>query len=125
MYKGSSMFAPGVPNIMAEFHSTNSEVATFVVSVYVLGFAFGPLVIAPMSEMYGRQRTYSVCNTLFLVFTIITALSVNMPMLIVFRFLMGTAGSAPICMGSGTIADMMPIQQRGRAMSLWSLGPLL
>ncbi|KAL2044586.1 hypothetical protein ABVK25_012346 [Lepraria finkii] len=40
----SSMFAPGVPEIMAEFNSTNTLLAGFVVSVYVLGFAIGPLL---------------------------------------------------------------------------------
>lgn len=33
----SSMFAPGVPEVMAEFNSTNDMLAGFMVSVYVLG----------------------------------------------------------------------------------------
>jgi MFS family permease len=49
----SSMFAPGVPKVMETFHSTNSMLAGFMVSVYVLRFAFGPMIIAPLSEMYG------------------------------------------------------------------------
>ncbi|KAL9094448.1 MAG: hypothetical protein Q9165_003298 [Trypethelium subeluteriae] len=44
---GSSMFAPGVPLVMKDFHSTNEYLAGFVVSVYVLGFAFGPLGMQP------------------------------------------------------------------------------
>lgn len=40
---GSSMFAPGVPLVMQDFHSSNELLAGFVVSVYVLGFACGPL----------------------------------------------------------------------------------
>ena len=39
----SSIFAPGVPQVMASFHSTNDMIEQFMVSVYVLGFAFGPL----------------------------------------------------------------------------------
>jgi hypothetical protein len=35
----SSMFAPGVPEMMKDFHSSNDYLATFVVSVYLLGFA--------------------------------------------------------------------------------------
>ena len=50
----SSMFAPGVPEVMTEFKSSNELLASFVVSVYVLGYAFGPLLIAPLSELYGR-----------------------------------------------------------------------
>lgn len=41
----SSIFAPGVPDLMADFKSDSNLLASFVVSVYVLGFAFGPLVM--------------------------------------------------------------------------------
>ena len=50
----SSMFVPGISDLMTEFHSNNDALASLVVSVYVLGFAFGPLFLAPMSELYGR-----------------------------------------------------------------------
>lgn len=39
----SSMFAPGVPEVMRDFGSTNDMLEGFMVSVYVLGFSFGPL----------------------------------------------------------------------------------
>lgn len=119
------MFAPGIPKIMVEFHETSATVATFVVSVYILGFAFGPLIIAPMSEVFGRARLYIYGNILFTIFTVGTALSQNMAMMMAFRFLMGLAGAVPVTIGSGSIADIMPIEQRGRAMSAWALGPLL
>lgn len=119
------MFAPGIPKIMVEFHETSSMTATFVVSVYILGFAFGPLMVAPLSEVYGRRLLYNWGNVLFTVFTVGAALAKNMPMLMAFRFLMGLAGSVPITIGSGSIADIMPIEQRGRAMSAWAMGPLL
>ncbi|KAJ9165188.1 MFS general substrate transporter [Coniochaeta hoffmannii] len=122
---GSSMFAPGIPKIMAEFHSTDSTTATFVLSIYILGFAFGPLLIAPLSEIHGRWVMYNVGNILFTIFTVATALSKNMGMIMAFRFLMGLAGAVPITIGSGSIADIMPIEKRGRAMSVWALGPLL
>ncbi len=54
------MFAPGVPNLMAEFQSSNVELGTFVVSIYVLGFASGPMILAPLSELYGRMPIVSV-----------------------------------------------------------------
>ena len=38
------MFAPGIPDVQAEFHNDNEQLASFVVSVYILGFAFGPMV---------------------------------------------------------------------------------
>lgn len=119
------MFAPGVPDIMREFNSNNENIATFVVSVYVLGFAFGPLFAAPLSEIYGRAPVFNIANVLFVLATVGTALSQNMPMLIVFRFLMGFTGSTPITNGSGTISDMFPVEERGKAMAVWAMGPLL
>ncbi|KAM0268907.1 hypothetical protein ACHAQH_009868 [Verticillium albo-atrum] len=122
---GSSMFAPGIPAIMVEFGETSSITATFVVSVYILGFAFGPLIVAPVSEMWGRRPLYIWGNIFFVLFSVGTALSQNMDMMMAFRFLMGVAGSVPITIGSGSIADLMPVEMRGRAMSAWALGPLL
>jgi MFS family permease len=47
------------------------------------------VVIAPLSEMFGRLPLYHSCNLLFIIFTIAAAVSTNMGMFIVFRFLMG------------------------------------
>ncbi|KAL2162333.1 hypothetical protein VTH06DRAFT_7246 [Thermothelomyces fergusii] len=122
---GSSMFAPGIPRLVQEFGVESSTTKTFVMSVYILGFAFGPLVIAPLSEIYGRSPLYNAGTALFTVFSICAAVSKNIGMLMAFRFLMGVAGCVPITIGSGSIADMMPVEMRGRAMAAWALGPLL
>jgi len=121
----SSMFAPGVPQLMREFDSTNVELASFVVSVYILGFAFGPLVLAPLSEIYGRLPIYHVCNIGFMAFTVACALATNLNMLIGFRFVEGLFGSAPLTNGGGTIADIFIQEQRGLAMALFATGPIL
>lgn len=121
----SSMFAPGIPAVMSEFHSTNTQLASFVVSVYVLGYAFGPLLIAPLSELYGRLIVYHVCNVMFVIMTVACAVSSNLNMLVGFRFLEGTFGSCPLTLGGGTIADMIPQESRGGFMAIWALGPLL
>ncbi|KAK0354000.1 hypothetical protein LTR91_026139 [Friedmanniomyces endolithicus] len=121
----SSMFAPGVPELLKDFGTNNQAVATFVVSVYLLGFAAGPIVIAPLSELYGRLMIYHVCNVGFIVFTVACALATDMNMLIAFRFLAGAWGISPITNGGGTIADLMPAEKRGGAMAIWAIGPLL
>lgn len=109
---------------MVDFHSSSTLLATFVVSVYILGFAFGPLIVAPLSEHSGRAIVYNMCNVLFLIFNIASAVASNMALLVIFRFLCGVAGVTPTTIGSGTIADLMPAESRGKAMALWSLGPL-
>ncbi|KAH8721625.1 major facilitator superfamily transporter [Ilyonectria robusta] len=121
----STMFAPGVPQLLEDFNTHSESLATFVVSVYILGLAVGPLALAPMSELYGRVMIYHVGNVLFIIFTVGCALSTSLDMLIAFRFLAGLVGAGPITIGGGSIVDLTTIQQRGTAMSIWSLGPLM
>ncbi|KAH8706039.1 major facilitator superfamily transporter [Talaromyces proteolyticus] len=121
----SSMLAPAVPQLLQSFKTNNEALSTFVVSVYILGMAAGPLILAPMSELYGRVIVYHVGNVLFIIFTVACGLATNINMLVAFRFLAGLVGAAPIAIGGGTIADVTTMKQRGTAMSIWSLGPLL
>lgn len=95
----SSMFAPGVPQVMEEFHSDNELLADFIVSVYVLGFAFGPMLLAPMSELYGRLYIYHISNVGFIVFTVLCAESSGIGMLTACRFFQGVFGAAPVTNG--------------------------
>ncbi|RAQ66402.1 MFS transporter [Aspergillus flavus] len=69
--------------------------------------------------------SYHVCNLIFFGFTIGCAKSTGTVMFLAFRFLAGYAGSAPLTIGGGTIADVIPKEQRGVAMGMFSLGPTL
>lgn len=121
----SSMVAPAVPLVMKEFHATDGTIASFIVSIYVLGYAIGPLFLAPMSEVYGRLPVYHSCNFLFVVWSLACALAPNIGGLLVFRLLAGIAGSCPITIGGGSIADLIPQEKRGAAMALFAMGPIL
>jgi multidrug resistance protein len=121
----SSMVAPGVPLILKEFNSTNETIGAFVVSIYILGYATGPLIIAPLSELYGRLYVYHTNNVLFIIWTVACALAPNVGALLVFRFFAGIAGSCPLTIGGGSIADMIRQEKRGGAMAIFALGPLL
>ncbi|KAK9856680.1 hypothetical protein MYU51_000511 [Penicillium brevicompactum] len=122
---GSSMFAPGVSQLVKDFSVTNVELSSFVVSVYLVGYCFGPLLIAPLSEIYGRQCLYHACNILYVIWTVCCAVAPEIGSLVVFRFLAGFAGSCPLTIGAGSIADMYVQEKRGGAMAVWAIGPLI
>ncbi|RYN67620.1 hypothetical protein AA0118_g1476 [Alternaria tenuissima] len=121
----ATMFAPGAPQLAKEFNITNSTVEAMTVSLYVLGFAFGPLLLAPLSELYGRLIIYNACNAVYIAFTLGCAFSTNVSMFLVFRFLCGCAASGPMTIGGGTVADITPQEKRGKAMALFAMGPIL
>ena len=121
----STIFAPGVPDAMRDFHSTDSALSSLLVSIYVVGLAIGPLLLSPLSELYGRAPVMHTANFVFLVATILCAVSVDLAMLIVFRLIMGLACCIPLTLGGGFVADLMIPEERGTALSLWTIGPLL
>ncbi|KAM7219517.1 Major facilitator superfamily domain containing protein [Rhypophila decipiens] len=121
----SSMLAPAVTLVMSDLNTASKSFATFCVSIFVLGFACGPLVLAPLSERYGRVIVYNITNVFLVIFTVMCGISQNEAMFLIFRFLSGFAGVATITIGSGTIADIMPREERGRAVSIWAVGTIM
>lgn len=110
---------------MGYFHSTNESLEAFVTTIFLLGYTFGPIVIAPLSELYGRTILYRICMVLFIVFNVACAVANSLGSLIVFRFLAGTMGSCPITLGTGSIADMIPREKRAGAMAAYVIGAVL
>ena len=119
----SSILAPAIGSYNAEFGNTDAVLGVMPVSIYLLGYALGPLLLAPLSEIYGRAVVLSSSNVFFCIWFIGVGLAPSLGSLIVFRFLMGVGGSAPLILGGGVIADIFPIEKRGLAISLWTIGP--
>lgn len=119
-----TMCAPGINEIIIDFDITSKTISTLAITLYILGIALGPMVLSPLSEVYGRLPVYHAANLAFVAFVIGNALSTNVAQFIVFRFLSGCAGGVPMALGGGSIADLTPSTNRGMAMTLFSLGPL-
>jgi multidrug resistance protein len=120
----SSMFAPAVSFMDDTFHNTSPILSSLSVSIFVLGYVIGPLILAPLSEIYGRRFVLTGANVFFSVWQIGCALAPSLSALIVFRFLAGIGGSGCLTIGGGIIADLFHADRRGLATSLYSLGPL-
>ncbi|RYP36920.1 hypothetical protein DL767_003168 [Monosporascus sp. MG133] len=122
---GATMFAPASEKVMQDFGSTDEVLGSLAVSVYVLGWALGPLLLAPLSEVLGRLSVYSGSGVLYVGFTLGCALAPSVEVLVLFRFLAGAVGSTPLTIGGGTISDVVAIERRGLALSLYMFGPIL
>lgn len=80
----------------------------------------GPLLWAPMSELYGRQLLFFGTYAALTAFNAGAAGSQNSWTLIILRFFAGAFGSSPLTNAGGVIADMFPAKQRGLAMALFA-----
>lgn len=121
----SSIVAPAALAYNKDFGITNSTVASLTVSIFLLGFAIGPLFFAPLSEMYGRLMVMHLSTMVFLVFTIGCAVSQTTTQMVVLRFLSGLSGSAPLALGAGILSDVWAPMDLARASAIFALGPLI
>ncbi|KIW79596.1 hypothetical protein Z517_06208 [Fonsecaea pedrosoi CBS 271.37] len=103
----------------------SQEVATLGVSLFVLGFAIGPLLWAPLSELYGRQVLFFGTYAVLTVFNAGAAGVNTMAGVLVMRFFAGTFGASPLTNAGGVIADIFPSSQRGLGMSIFAAAPFL
>lgn len=118
------MCAPATPSILEEFHSTNHLESTILVSIWELGEVVGPLIIGPLSEIYGRLPVYHTANVLFIIFSAAAAKSQSLAMLIAFRFLLGLT-VASTTLNSCIVGDLFAPEKRGRAIAVMGMTPFI
>ncbi|EED19393.1 MFS multidrug transporter, putative [Talaromyces stipitatus ATCC 10500] len=121
----SSMVSPALTAIAKELNITNEVQLEMTLSIFVLAYAIGPLFLGPLSEIYGRVIVLQLANLFYLIFNIACGVSQTKAQMIVFRFLSGLGGSAPLSIGGGVMGDCFKPEERGRAMAMYSLAPLL
>ncbi|KAI8954310.1 major facilitator superfamily domain-containing protein [Xylaria longipes] len=121
----SSLVAPALESIGDELHITQDFEKNLTLSIFILAYAIGPLVWGPLSELYGRVIVLQLVNLIYLFFNLGCGLARTKEQLIAFRFLAGLGGSAPLAIGGGVLSDLFNAENRGKALSIYSLAPLL
>ena len=124
----SALFAAGTTQASKEF-SISNEVGILGTSLFVLGFASGPLIWAPSSEFIGRRWPLCVGMVGCSIFNIGSAAAKDIQTLIICRFFAGIFGASPLCVVPAVLADIYTNVHRGVAISIYALavfgGPLL
>lgn len=118
------MFTPGINEIAKDLQTT-TEAVIGTTTAYVATLGIGPLILAPLSETFGRRKLYLVCFSIFTLLQIPTALSPSIAFLIFIRTLAGFFGSVGIANGGGTLSDMFEPGERAGVFGWYLLGPLL
>ncbi|KAJ0426775.1 major facilitator superfamily domain-containing protein [Aspergillus carlsbadensis] len=124
----SSIYTAAIPSIAKEY-GCSSIVATVGLTTFLLGFGTGPLIFAPLSEVWGRIMIFRFALGLFVLLQIGCALAPNIASMIIFRFLAGFLGSPAVTNSGGSITDMWAPDSRSVPLALFSatsfLGPVI
>ncbi|KAJ6014361.1 hypothetical protein N7540_008952 [Penicillium herquei] len=114
--------------VTAKHFHISPEVMVLATSLFVLGFAFGPIIFGPLSELYGRKRPLFLGLFAFAIFQIPVAVAQNLQAIFICRFLGGLFASAPLAIVSGILADLFESVERGNAVSVFAgatfIGPV-
>ncbi|KAF2145738.1 uncharacterized protein K452DRAFT_265037 [Aplosporella prunicola CBS 121167] len=125
---GSSIFSAAT-RVVASKYGVSTEVGVLGVSLYVLGFATGPILWAPASELYGRRLPLVISSFGFSIFFIACATAANLQTVLISRFWSGFFGACPLTVVAAVFSDMFDNRTRGIAITVFSMtvftGPLL
>jgi multidrug resistance protein len=120
----STSYTSGIPGMMRTFGIESKTLVILGITTYLCGLALGSLLLAPLSEMYGRRPVYLIAVATFTILIIPCGLSNNLPQILVMRFFGAVAGAAMISNAPGTVSDIVDDDHRALAFSIWSLGPM-
>ncbi|KAI9692484.1 MAG: hypothetical protein M1822_006715, partial [Bathelium mastoideum] len=114
---GASVISPAEAVLATEFNA-KEETTVLVLALFVLGYAFGPMIWGPLGEVYGRRVSMLPAVFVLGLFSIGTATSRTAAAIFVTRFFGGLFASAPVSNVSAAIGDFYDPKARGGPMAL-------
>ncbi|EFY91914.1 hypothetical protein J3458_012929 [Metarhizium acridum] len=124
----SSSYSAGTAQIAHEF-GVGTQVATLGTTLYLFGFGLGPLLWAPLSEVYGRRLAVMAPMFVAICFSFGSATAKDLQTLMLTRFFGAFFASAPVTNTGGVLGDLYSPAWRGIAMAGYAMavvgGPVL
>ncbi|KAH6609030.1 major facilitator superfamily domain [Trichoderma cornu-damae] len=107
-------------DIMAKDFGSTRLVVLVGITTFCLGFAFAPMALAPLSEVWGRYPIFIISGTVFVIFQAVCSVLSDAAGMLVSRFLVGTGGSVFSVVVGGVLADLWEKEERNTPMALFS-----
>jgi DHA1 family multidrug resistance protein-like MFS transporter len=124
----SACYSPGTAQIAAEFNVGN-QVSILGTSLFLIGFGIGPLLWAPLSEVFGRRLAVFAPMFVAICFSFGSATAKDFQTLMITRFFGAFFASAPVTNTGGVLGDLFSPAQRGYAIAGYAMavvgGPLV
>ncbi len=121
------LYLPAMPSMVTVFGTTVDRVQ-LTLSSYLLGFAFFHLVCGPLSDRYGRKPILIAGLSVYVLMSVLCALSETIEELIMFRFFQAMGACCAPTLGRAVVRDVFPPEQAVKALayvsSLMALAPV-
>ncbi|TFK24141.1 MFS general substrate transporter [Coprinopsis marcescibilis] len=121
---GSSIAVFAESGVSKQFH-VSKEVSILGISLFVQGLAIGPLLLAPLSEVYGRIAVYRVSYGLFFALTWPVSFAPNIAVYLIFRFFTGFVSSSFLTVAGGSVSDLYSDITVATPMAIYTMCPFM
>lgn len=121
----SSIYTSTYEPMAHEWPGTPTLLAISGLSFFIFGLGLGPMLLAPLSEFFGRRNIYLISFTAYILLLLPCALAPSLAVLLVFRFLSGFAGSAFLSVAGGTVGDLWAGDELSAPMMIYTASPFV
>ncbi|KAK8033905.1 MFS multidrug transporter [Apiospora marii] len=121
----AAMVVPAMPALARDLHITSEAILQLTMTLFVLGWTSGPLVMGPLSEVFGRAPILHLGSLGFITFNLLCAFVRDARVFLLLRLASGICGSGPTALGTGVLSDLWESDKRGFALAIYTIMPLL
>ncbi len=115
-----SFLFPATPIIMKDFR-VSIEAVSWLSLAYALSAGVFEPIFGKLGDIFGRKKNVLIGLTVFSVAQIFAALSPDLWVMAVARFIQGLGAAAVIPVGMAFIGENFPGNERGKALGVWGM----
>ncbi|MHA6289344.1 multidrug effflux MFS transporter [Maricaulis sp. CAU 1757] len=112
------LMLPALDNIATSLDAARANDQQYIVSLYLIGFGAAHLLYGPLADRFGRKPVIQVSLGLFLVMSVICALTPTFELLLIARFFQGAAAAACRVIATAIARDLTSGRRMAEVMSM-------
>ncbi|MGD2273034.1 MAG: MFS transporter, partial [Desulfobacterales bacterium] len=106
-----------LPAIEKEF-KTDAVMLSWVATSYLLAAAVSLVPFGKLADIHGRKKIYMYGIGIFTLMSLLSAISISVPMLIFFRIFQGAGSAMVFATGIAILTSVYPAEERGRVLGI-------
>lgn len=124
---GVDIIAPSTPSL-TDFFGVNKQSVELIITVYIIGYGIGQVLAGVLSDRYGRKVVIITSSCMFIIFSLLVALSQTVEAAITLRFLQGITVAGSAAVSRAIVTDRFTAEQRNKVANYlviaWGAGPI-